>query len=163
MGSDGVFSAEMPDEPFQAIVPLDADTAERLLSARLDPDDAPPGYAEVARLLQAAAAPADRIELTGQAAALDAFRRTHPSPAQPPLPLAGPGAAPPSPGIGLFGHRVAAPDRLAGLAGREVGGRRPGPGPWERGAGWSRWRWPERWPPVRWGCGQPAEPHSPVS
>ena len=49
MGSGGVFSAEMPDEPSQAIVPLDADTAERLSSARLDPDDAPPGYAEVAR------------------------------------------------------------------------------------------------------------------
>ena len=84
MGTGGVFSAEMPDEPSQAIVPLDADTAERLLSARLDPDDAPPGYAEVARLLQAAAAPADQIELTGQAAALNAFRTTHPGPTSPP-------------------------------------------------------------------------------
>ena len=84
MGSGGVFSAEMPDEPSQAIVPLDADTAERLLSARLDPDDAPPGYAEVARLLQAAAAPADQIELTGQAAAMNAFRTTHPGPTPPP-------------------------------------------------------------------------------
>jgi hypothetical protein len=82
MGSDDVFSAEMPDEPSQAIVPLDADTAERLLSARLDPDDAPPGYAQVARLLQAAAAPADPIELTGQAAAMDMFRTTHPRPAR---------------------------------------------------------------------------------
>jgi hypothetical protein len=81
MGSDGVFSAEMPDELPQAIVPLDADTAERLLSARLDPDDAPPGYAEVARLLQAAAAPADPVELTGQTAAMDMFRTTHPHPA----------------------------------------------------------------------------------
>ena len=77
-----MFSAEMPDEPSQAIVPLDADTAERLLSARLDPDDAPPGYAEVARLLQAAAAPADPVELTGQAAAMDLFRTTHPRPAR---------------------------------------------------------------------------------
>ena len=76
-----MFSAEMPDEPSHAIVPLDADTAERLLSARLDPDDAPPGYAEVARLLQAAAAPADQVELTGQAAAMDAFRATHRRPA----------------------------------------------------------------------------------
>jgi hypothetical protein len=75
MGGDGVFPAEMPDEPSQAIVPLDADTAERLLSGRLDPDDAPPGYAEVARLLQAAAAPADQAELAGQAAAMDTFRR----------------------------------------------------------------------------------------
>lgn len=84
MGSGGVFPAEMPDEPSQAIVPLDADTAERLLSGRLDPDDAPPGYAEVARLLQAAAAPADPAELTGQAAAMDAFRTAHARPAQRP-------------------------------------------------------------------------------
>ncbi|HKQ02463.1 MAG TPA: hypothetical protein VJ735_19250, partial [Actinomycetes bacterium] len=86
MRSDDVFSAEMPDEPSQEIVPLDADTAERLLSVRLDPDDAPPGYAQVARLLQAAAAPADPVELTGQAAAMDMFRTTHPHPAQPPAP-----------------------------------------------------------------------------
>ena len=77
MGSEGVFSAEMPDEPFQPIVPLDAHTAERLLAGRLDPDDAPPGYAEVARLLRAAAAPADPAELAGQAAAIDTFRTTH--------------------------------------------------------------------------------------
>jgi hypothetical protein len=89
MGSGGVFSAEMPDGPFQPIVPLDADTAERLLSGRLDPDDAPPGYAEVARLLQAAAAPADPAELAGQAAAMAAFRTTHARPAQRPGP--GPG------------------------------------------------------------------------
>jgi hypothetical protein len=135
MGSGGVFSAEMPDEPSQAIVPLDADTAERLLSARLDPDDAPPGYAEVARLLQAAAAPADQVELAGQAAAMDAFRTTHRRP----------------------------PDRRAALAGREVGGSPQGVGPRERGAGWSHWRWPERWPLARWGCGQPAAPRFPVS
>ena len=84
MGNDGVFPAEMPDEPSRAIVPLDADTAERLLSGRLDPDDAPPGYAEVARLLRAAAAPADPTELTGQAAAMDAFRTAHARPAQRP-------------------------------------------------------------------------------
>jgi hypothetical protein len=84
MGSDGVFPAEMPDEPSRAIVPLDADTAERLLCGRLDPDDAPPGYAEVARLLRAAAAPADPAELTGQVAAMDAFRTAHARPAQRP-------------------------------------------------------------------------------
>jgi hypothetical protein len=84
MGGGGVYPAEMPDEPCQAIVPLDADTAERLLSGRLDPDDAPPGYAEVARLLRAAAAPADPAELTGQAAAMDAFRTAHARPAQRP-------------------------------------------------------------------------------
>jgi hypothetical protein len=119
MESDGVFSAEMPDEPFQAIVPLDADTAERLLSARLDPDDAPPGYAEVARLLQAAAAPADRIELTGQAAALDAFRRTRPSPAQRPAPPGGARGRPTQ----SWDRPVRPPRRLAGSTGRPGGSR----------------------------------------
>src|SRR5262245_2425149 len=33
---------------------LDSDTAERMLGHRVAPDDAPPGYREVARLLQAA-------------------------------------------------------------------------------------------------------------
>jgi hypothetical protein len=77
MGRDNVFPAEMPDHSSKAIVPLDADTAERLLSGRLDPDDAPPGYAEVARLLQAAATPPDPGDLTGQAAAIAAFRLAH--------------------------------------------------------------------------------------
>ena len=106
----------MPDEPSQAIVPLDADTAERLLSARLDPDDAPPGYAEVARLLQAAAAPADQIELTGQAAAMDAFRTTHPRPAPPPAPPPRPAPAPPRPGspAGTRGRPAGSTGRLAG-------------------------------------------------
>jgi hypothetical protein len=36
---------------------LDRDTAERLVSGRMDPADAPPGYAEVVALLAAAAAP----------------------------------------------------------------------------------------------------------
>src|SRR5262245_5486900 len=31
---------------------LDSDTANRLLAGRLEPDDAPPGYREVAQLLQ---------------------------------------------------------------------------------------------------------------
>jgi hypothetical protein len=34
---------------------LDRDSADRLLSGRVDPDDAPPGYAEVAALLNAVA------------------------------------------------------------------------------------------------------------
>jgi hypothetical protein len=109
MGSGGVFSAEMPDEPSHAIVPLDADTAERLLSARLDPDDAPPGYAEVARLLRAAAAPADQIELTGQAAAMDAFRATYRRPA----------GSTGRPG-GSRGRRVAARGGASGARGRVV-------------------------------------------
>lgn len=35
---------------------LDSDTLERLLAGRVEPDDAPPGYSEVARVLRAAAA-----------------------------------------------------------------------------------------------------------
>jgi len=83
MGRDDVFPAEMPDHSSKAIVPLDADTAERLLSGRLDPDDAPPGYAEVARLLRAAATPPDPGDLTGQAAAMAAFRLAHQGPDHP--------------------------------------------------------------------------------
>ena len=119
MESDGVFSAEMPDHPSKAVVPLDAGTAERLLSGRLDTDDAPPGYAEVARLLQAAAAPADRIELTGQAAALDAFRRTRPSPAQRPAPPGGARGRPTQ----SWDRPVRPPRGRAGSAGRPGGAR----------------------------------------
>ena len=115
MASGGVFSAEMPDGPFQPIVPLDADTAERLLSGRLDPDDAPPGYAEVARLLRAAAAPADPAELAGQAAAMAAFRTTHARPAQRPGRPAPVGRA-----GGPGARRGAAPGPTRGVRGRVV-------------------------------------------
>jgi hypothetical protein len=111
MGSGGVFSAEMPDEPSQPIAPLDANTAERLLSGRLDPDDAPPGYAEVARLLQAAATPADQLEPAGQAAAMDAFRTTH----RPAQPLGRPG--------GAGGRLARTPGRPAQPSGRLRGGQ----------------------------------------
>ncbi len=52
---------------------LDEDTADRLLTGRLDPADAPPGYAGVARLLAVAAAPAAPEELAGQAAVVACF------------------------------------------------------------------------------------------
>jgi hypothetical protein len=65
---DDVFPPEMPDIPY--------DTAERLLAGLLDPEDAPPGYAEVARVLRAAAGPPCPDELAGQPAALATFRRT---------------------------------------------------------------------------------------
>lgn len=52
---------------------IDQDTGGRLLSGRLDPADAPPGYAEVARVLEAAAAPANPHELEGEATAMAAF------------------------------------------------------------------------------------------
>jgi hypothetical protein len=68
MGADDVFPPEMPDIPY--------DTAERLLAGLLDPEDVPPGYAEVARVLRAAADPPCPDELAGQPAALATFRRT---------------------------------------------------------------------------------------
>ena len=57
---------------------VDDGTADRLLAGLVDPDDAPPGYAEVARLVRAAGAPAtagelDR-ELEAVAAAATALR-----------------------------------------------------------------------------------------
>ena len=66
MAAGDVFPAEMPDH-HHPTVPLDDDTAERLLAGRLHPEDAPPGYAEVARLLRAAAGPPSPEELAGAA------------------------------------------------------------------------------------------------
>jgi hypothetical protein len=57
----------MPDTPY--------DPAERLPGGRLDPEDAPPGYAEVARVLRAAVGPPCPDELAGQPAALATFHR----------------------------------------------------------------------------------------
>ena len=45
-------------------VPLDLDTADRLLAGTVAPEDAPPGYANVARLLESAAAEATADELS---------------------------------------------------------------------------------------------------
>ena len=85
MDGGDVFPAEMPDddpEPMvpTLMVPLDDDTAERLLAGRLHPEDAPPGYAEVARVLRAAAGPASPEELAGQEAALAEFRAARDGP-----------------------------------------------------------------------------------
>jgi len=52
---------------------LDWDTADRLLAGRLEPPDAPPGYAEVAMALSAAAGPPTPGELAGEAAAIATF------------------------------------------------------------------------------------------
>jgi len=57
--------------------PLDQDTVERMLAGALDPQDAPPGYAEVVRVLAAAAAPPTGRELAGEAAAVAGFRSAH--------------------------------------------------------------------------------------
>jgi hypothetical protein len=61
---------------------LDGDTAERLLDGDLPPDQAPPGYAEVAALLAATVAAPSPAELAGQEAAvaeLRAVTRAHPT------------------------------------------------------------------------------------
>ena len=68
---DGLFD-EMPRRD-PALPRLDDDTAARLLSGELPPLDAPPGYATVATLLRAAAAPARATELAGEDAARRAF------------------------------------------------------------------------------------------
>ena len=102
MATGGVFPTEMPDELPFPIDPLDDDTAERLLSGRLPPEDAPPSYAEVARFLRAAAGPPTPRELAGQPAALAAFRT-----AREPVrgPALGPGRKRPA-GAGRAGGRV---------------------------------------------------------
>jgi hypothetical protein len=52
---------------------LDEGTAERLLTGRLDPADAPPGYALAAAALAAVSAPPDAEELADQAAVVAVF------------------------------------------------------------------------------------------
>jgi hypothetical protein len=65
---------------------VDDDTIDRLLAGRLDPADAPPGYAAVARLLAAATAPAGRDELAGERAAVVEFLAVaHAHPPTPPV------------------------------------------------------------------------------
>lgn len=53
-------------------LPLDDGTADRLLSGLVEADDAPPGYAAVARLLRAAGAPATADELAREPEAVTA-------------------------------------------------------------------------------------------
>jgi hypothetical protein len=48
-------------------VPLDMETADRLLAGAVAPEDAPPGYAEVARLLEAVSAEPTSHELAREA------------------------------------------------------------------------------------------------
>lgn len=54
-------------------LPLDPGTADRLLSGALRPEDAPPGYAEVATLLQAVTAGPSSGELARKAQAVSAM------------------------------------------------------------------------------------------
>jgi hypothetical protein len=55
---------------------LDDKTTDRLLAGRLDPADAPPGYAAVAKLAAAATAPAATDELTDEPEAVARFAAT---------------------------------------------------------------------------------------
>ena len=48
-------------------LPLDTNTADRLLAGAIGPEDAPPGYAELAKLLQAASAEPTAEELAREA------------------------------------------------------------------------------------------------
>jgi hypothetical protein len=77
MADDDASSAEMR-QPFPGPdadpLALDEATVERLLSGELAPEQAPPGYAEVAKLLAATAAAPRHEELAGQAAALAELR-----------------------------------------------------------------------------------------
>ena len=57
-------------------IPIDDATAEMLLSGRLAPDDAPPGYAGVAGMIQAATGPAVVAELAHEPAVVAAMRST---------------------------------------------------------------------------------------
>jgi hypothetical protein len=73
MGPDDASSADMRRPPANPLA-LDDETLERLLTGELSPAQAPPGYAEVAALLAATAAPPTPDELAGQAAALAELR-----------------------------------------------------------------------------------------
>jgi hypothetical protein len=64
---------EMRRHPRNSVPPLDADTAERMLDGALDPQDAPPDYRDVLRVLAAASAPAS-ADSSAEAAALAMFR-----------------------------------------------------------------------------------------
>src|SRR5829696_8441814 len=77
MAADDAWSAEikrLPLAPDPDPLALDDDLAERLLDGDLPLDQAPPGYAQVASLLAAAAGPPTPAELAGREAALAELR-----------------------------------------------------------------------------------------
>jgi len=57
------------------IAKIDDDTMDRLLAGHIDPDDAPPGYGEVARILQAASSPPRGEHLSREVEHVAAARR----------------------------------------------------------------------------------------
>jgi hypothetical protein len=68
---------------------LDDDTLERLIRGRIDPEDAPPGYVQVARLLHATAEPASLDELARAPGDIEAARSLLRSEAGTPSPSEG--------------------------------------------------------------------------
>jgi hypothetical protein len=76
MNDDDALPFEMrrlPGPPGSSPPTLDHDTADRLLAGRLDPADAPPELAAVAKVVTAATAPATPEELAGEPAAVARF------------------------------------------------------------------------------------------
>jgi hypothetical protein len=68
--------SDWDDLPYDVgITKIDDDTMDRLLAGRIDPDDAPPGYAEVARILQAAGSPPRGEHLSREVEHVAAARR----------------------------------------------------------------------------------------
>jgi hypothetical protein len=68
--------SDWDDLPYvMGITKIDDDTMDRLLAGRIDPDDAPPGYAEVARILQAAGSPPRGEHLSREVEQVAAARR----------------------------------------------------------------------------------------
>lgn len=71
MGANNGWSAEingLPPTLDPDPLALDEDLAERLLDSAISPDQAPPGYAEVAALLAATVAAPSPVEPAGQEA-----------------------------------------------------------------------------------------------
>jgi hypothetical protein len=68
--------SDWDDLPYDmGITKIDDDTMDRLLAGRIDPGDAPPGYAEVARILQAAGSPPRGEHLSREVEYVAAARR----------------------------------------------------------------------------------------
>jgi len=82
MSDDDALVADMhrPPASLRSALPLaDQETLERLLAGRLNPADAPAGYAGLAALLAAATAPAAAEELAGEQVVLAEFAAVVPS------------------------------------------------------------------------------------
>jgi hypothetical protein len=78
MNDDDALPFEMRQRPGRREAPptVDDETADRLLAGQLDPADAPPGYAAVAKLVAAATGPATTDELAGEPEAIARFAAT---------------------------------------------------------------------------------------